>query len=289
MVKKKLNIKPEFHSPEELLAGAESLLLSSDPQVMRAVVLESITALEAFVEKTIFKLLEKNIEPKLVALLKKKTKMDFDSRLGILAPIALDMAVDKNTELWKKYKDSKEIRNRVTHRGTRVNKKQAEFVLNTVKKWLSHLGMTAEVDLALIKLKKYIESKNTVILDQGEAENIISSYFSKQKIHTESQLRYDSDFKADIELSFDNYRVAIEVKLLREGYNSNVKIIADEIKKGHSIIEYSGFDRYAIVIFGRTNIPESLDCIKSFYNGKVSVIGIKVGRDIQSLEQIAEK
>ena len=87
----------DLHTPEELLAGAEALLMSTDQgltravdqQLMRPVVLEAITALEAFVHDRVFTRLREHMDPTLVDWLEKKTRTDFDSRLSILAPLAL--------------------------------------------------------------------------------------------------------------------------------------------------------------------------------------------------------
>lgn len=51
--------------------------------------LEAITALEAYVERTIFGLLEVTMDPQLVHWLAERTRMDFDARLGVLTPVAL--------------------------------------------------------------------------------------------------------------------------------------------------------------------------------------------------------
>jgi hypothetical protein len=59
--------------------------------------------------------------------------MDFDSRLGVLTPVALRQPVDKASDLWKRYLRSKKIRNEVTHSGRRVTYDDAVFVLATVR------------------------------------------------------------------------------------------------------------------------------------------------------------
>ncbi len=73
----------DLHTPEELLDNAETLLASSNPKMMRAVVLEAITALEAYVQSVVFSALGTKLDSLLVQWLEDKTKMDFDSRLSV--------------------------------------------------------------------------------------------------------------------------------------------------------------------------------------------------------------
>lgn len=50
-----------LHTPEELLDGAEILFNSENPKMMRAAVLEAITAFEAYIPAIVFSTLnEKN-------------------------------------------------------------------------------------------------------------------------------------------------------------------------------------------------------------------------------------
>lgn len=111
-----------FHSPSDLLSGAESLLATNDPHFNRAAVLEAVSALEAYVGTVIFDALENNFDASLVNLLKAKTKMDFDSRMSILVPLATGQTVDKSGQLWQDYKECKKIRNNVTHLGSHVTR-----------------------------------------------------------------------------------------------------------------------------------------------------------------------
>lgn len=84
----------DLHSPEELLATAEALVALGDPQMYRAAVLEAITALESCVALTVFERLELLLDPLLVQWLRDHTRMDFDSRLSVLTPVATGRPVD---------------------------------------------------------------------------------------------------------------------------------------------------------------------------------------------------
>jgi len=171
----------ELYTPEELLVGAESFLSFSEPQMMRAAVLEAITALEAYVQDRIFAVLDEKLDSLLVKWLKHKTQMDFDSRLSVLTPVALNQSVDKKSRLWNDYKRAKDIRDNVTHSGSKVSPEDARFVVKTVYDWLAFLGGTAEVELSLMSFKKYIESAKIRIEREEEAINLVQQYFSLAK------------------------------------------------------------------------------------------------------------
>ena len=86
--------KASLHTPEELLDNAETLFLSNNPKMMRAAILEAITALEAYVQSTIFPALNEKLDPVLVKWLEDKTRMDFDSRLSVLTPVVTEHEID---------------------------------------------------------------------------------------------------------------------------------------------------------------------------------------------------
>ena len=141
-----MNPKPspiaDLHTPDEILENAEALLNSNNPKMFRGAILEAITALEAYVQKTVFASLENKLDPLLVKWLQEKTMMDFDTRLSLFTPIATGVFIDKQSDLWKDYKNAKDIRNKVTHSGKKVSKDDAQFVINTVYRWLASLGKT---------------------------------------------------------------------------------------------------------------------------------------------------
>ena len=87
-----MNPKPspiaDLHTPDEILENAEALLNSNNPKMFRGAILEAITALEAYVQKTVFASLENKLDPLLVKWLQEKTMMDFDTRLSLFTPIA---------------------------------------------------------------------------------------------------------------------------------------------------------------------------------------------------------
>jgi hypothetical protein len=158
----------DLHTPEELLDNAETLFAYNNPKMMRAAILEAITALESYVQAVVFSSLSEKLDPLLVQWLEDKTKMDFDSRLSVLTPVAVGQSIDKQSTLWTEYKRAKEIRNKVTHSGRKVSSTDARFVIDTVYKWLAYLGSTVELELALIRFKQYIEENSIKITARSD-------------------------------------------------------------------------------------------------------------------------
>ena len=170
--------RADLHSPEELLEGAETLFEQHSPHMIRAAVLEAITALERYVHATVFSSLKGKLDPLLVEWLEEKTRLDFDSRLSVLAPVAIEQAVDKKERLWQQYKRAREIRNRVVHSGIKVSETEARFVIDTVYDWLAYLGSTLELELSLLRLKEYVEQKQIPVDTYVSALALIEGYFS---------------------------------------------------------------------------------------------------------------
>lgn len=131
-------------TPAELLETAERLFSAEDQNMYRAAILEAITALEANVRDKAFPALQLKVGNDLTKWLEEKTRMDFETRLGLFIPLATGLKVNKKDKLWNDYKKSKEIRNKVTHSGTRVTRKQARFVIDTVYEWIEYLNQAQE-------------------------------------------------------------------------------------------------------------------------------------------------
>lgn len=279
----KKEIVAQLHTPEELLAGAESLLAKDDSHFNRAAVLEAITALEAYVESMVFQLLESSIDPLLVRWLKEKTRMDFDTRLGVLTPVATARPVTKDSELWQRYKRAKEIRNKVTHSGRRVSWDEAKEVVQTVYDWMAHLGSTAELDLALLGLKKYIErgALGTNIRSPQEYEEIVAKYFIATKA---AEARLNAPLgdgrgaisEADLILSFGKHRVVVEVRFLRKA-----NIMRTQIDRAFEFVKKAlvmhGFSGAAIVFFCADEGYQAYPLIERRAEGKISAVAISIG------------
>jgi len=167
------------HTPDELLAGARRLMETADPVVLRAAVLESITALEAFVHQRVFAGIREGLDPLLVTWLEEKTRKDFDSRLKVLTPIATGLPINQQAQLWSRYKRAKSLRNAVTLSGRNVSPTKAHEVLQTVHGWLAFLACSAEVDAALAVFKREVEAGKVTVTDECSASQAIAHYFSR--------------------------------------------------------------------------------------------------------------
>lgn len=202
-----------LHTPDELLAGAEAMLASADSQFARAAVLEANVALESYIHATVFDLLKEKLNPLFVKWLEQKTRYDIEARLKHITPMALEMEIDTQSKLWNRYERAKDIRNKVAHTGRRITRDEAREVLETVREWLAYLGSTAEVDLSLLGLKRYVESSGVVITKESEAVDLVRRFYEKTRpaVNVQQQVRFGNK-SADMMLDFDKYSVLIETK-----------------------------------------------------------------------------
>ena len=208
----------KLHTPQELLKNAEKLLYSGDPNYMRSAVLESMATLEAYIQQTVFELLDKKMDPLFVSWLKDKTKMDMDSRINPITKLATGVDINKSSNLWREYKEAKDIRNKVAHHGRAVTNEEATKVYETVKKWLAYIGANIAVDLSLLELKQYIEKMfdNHGIVRPNErlVSNTVVNFYSSSSTFTKdiTNTLFFDNFRPDLSLKFDYYKVLFEIK-----------------------------------------------------------------------------
>lgn len=269
--------KPNLHTPEELLAGAEYLLASSDEQLMRAAVLEALAALEWYVHETIFPLLDQKLTKSFTKWLENKTKMNFEDRLLQLVPLATDIKVNTTSPLWARFQASKRVRNSVAHSGQKITRAEARETVSMVKDWLAFLGSTAEVDLSLLGLKKYLEN-NVSIADEQEAIRIVQRYYEKTIPNVDiEQEKLLEEYKADVVLSFDTYNTLIEVKLSRI---SMIKMSVEQVSRmaaTANTIPGRNIYRPVVIFFTEDPVPEQYKTIQKSSHG-VSLVVIRVKR-----------
>jgi hypothetical protein len=91
--------KSDLHTPSELLVAAHKLFDAGDVHLLRPAVLEAMTCLESYVQAVVFKALSNKLDPLLVKWLEDKTRMDFDTRLHLLTPIATGHPITKEGSL----------------------------------------------------------------------------------------------------------------------------------------------------------------------------------------------
>lgn len=185
-------------TPAELLETAERLFAVGDANMYRAAILEAITALEANVRDKAFPSLQAKVGDDLTKWLQEKTRMDFDTRLGLFIPIATGLKVDKRDRIWSDYKKAREIRNRVTHSGRRVTRTQARFVIDTVYEWVEYLNQAQETQQhydgqdksSLEKLGRFIQASARLerLIYSAIQKNISSQEQSKKRMYRVEEL-----------------------------------------------------------------------------------------------------
>jgi|GEM_PF-1846663 len=140
-----MRTREERFTPAELLETAEELFKMGNSKMYRASILEAISALESYVANEIMGKLEEHVGKELAIWLNEKTRLDFDSRLGVLTSFVTGVEIDKKGRLWADYKTSKEIRNKVTHSGRKVNEKQSRFIIDITYEWIEFLNQAQEI------------------------------------------------------------------------------------------------------------------------------------------------
>ena len=255
-----------LHTPEELLGNAEALFAADNPKMLRASVLEAITALEAYVQETVFTALEGKLDSLLVTWLQDKTKMDFDSRLWVFAPIAMGRPVDKASALWSDYKKAKDIRNKITHSGIVVAQSDARFVIDTVYNWLAYLGTTVELGLSLLKLKEYVEANRIPVPNSSVGARLIKDYFGRTgAMDYQAQTLISGPeypVRPDIVLTLGRLTTLIEAKLSEpRQLKSTVEKAKQQLAK---YLQVSDFTQGANVIFHEGKVPEKFQTVQRY-------------------------
>lgn len=264
----------DLHTPDELLAGARQLLGLSGSVAFRAVVLESITALEAFVQQRVFAALSDKLDPLLVEWLENKTRMDFDSRLSVLTPVATGLPVSEQADLWTRYKVAKRLRNMVTHSGRKVSQAEAEETLKTVHDWLAYLASSAEMDTALAAFKSLVESGSIVVRDGASATSAIVKFFSET---TPAKAALERNIgigrRADVILRFGERLVVVEAKFLRTG---GADLVSQGLQQLEAMIALTQASRGVLVLFTQCALAVDERDVAKLKKGMASVVQIRV-------------
>ncbi len=235
----------ELLSPTDLLKNAKSLLLSGRDNYLRPAVLEAISCLESYVQTYVFQELEHKIDPLLLKWIQDKTRNDFDSRLSIIIPIATGLRVDKQSELWNRYKRAKQIRNRVTHVGKRVSLEEAKFVVDTVEAWLTYLASTITLQLQLESLREDVEKGKVDVSDKNTALDILRGYLSP--LGDFLQVESASKSMVDAIFSVGQYRIAVSTVFVTlrslkalKNVRANSSRLLEEFSHGVSLLFNKG-------------------------------------------------
>lgn len=140
-----MSTKDEKFTPAELLETAEELFKMGNSKMYRAAILEAITALESYIATEIIEKLETIVGKEFSKWLEEKTRFDFDARLGVLTSYITGVEINKEGKLWGDYKNSKEIRNKVTHSGKKVTREQSRFIIDVTYEWIDFLNQAQEI------------------------------------------------------------------------------------------------------------------------------------------------
>jgi hypothetical protein len=273
----------DLHTPEELLDNAETLFASHNPKLMRAAILEAITALESYVQEKVFAGLETKIDAQLAKWLEEKTRMDFDTRLAILTPVAIGIQVDKQSSLWNSYKTAKEIRNTITHSGKKVSETDARFVIDTVYEWLAYLGGTLSLELALSEFKRYVEANVVGIQSEAQATALVRDYFmnspaAKSAASLLTLLDDDPRVKTDVAIKLGEYHVFVETKFGQFSINHIDQAVEQTQAITYALRNKGVFFQNAIIYFTWNRIPDSFNAIQIRNKGQTYLAVIKVQR-----------
>lgn len=271
-----------FHSPEELLQTAREILAAGNPKMYRGAILESLAALEAFVQRTVFPALEARFTKDFSEWLKDKTKMDFDSRLSVLAPIATGVAMEKKSPLWSIYKQTRELRKGVVHNSQKVTKKEVEAVLKNTSDWMAYLGRTIELQTALFDLKLWVESQPTlVILTPLDAEQIVAQFFTRSKaanatlnkVFTIDGRRYE----ADAILEFGSRQVLVESKFIK--HRKHFQQALDNAIRVVTHLRYVSKIRQAcVIVFAAWKEDDVPEIVEKHQGGDIYSVVIRVNK-----------
>lgn len=272
----------DLHTPEELLENAESFINQKTPQSYRAAILEAVVALEAYVEAVVFPALKLSYSEKYVEWLEKKTAMDFDGRLEYLVPLAtgraIDITISPLNAYWNEYKDIRSLRHKIVHKGKKATESDARKAIDVVYKWLSYLGSSIELEVALSQLKKSLESKNQQIAHEADAIKLVDEFFSKSKASTNHLEMIKSDgitnYGIDLLLKFGLHHVTIETKFARQ--KSLPELVNSSIKQVTRLSRLAGSPESAVIIFHRDLVSSDYDKVLKSPDGDVLVVVIKI-------------
>jgi hypothetical protein len=271
----------DLHTPDELLANATAMYTSGDPKLFRGAILESIAALESFVHQTVFSSLRGKLDSELVTWLEDKTRMDFDSRLSVLAPVATGLPIDKTSKLWDGYKKAKDIRNKVVHSGRKVTPTDVTSVMEIVREWLSYLSSTVELETALLHLKRWVEQRTGVtIQNEAQATQLVIQFFQQSKTASaivQAEITSDRHRRwADVILDFGPRKVLVETKFVRDSRTVR-NVIQDAVNQVDQLRKAAKIQQACVFIFMKRTAAHMPEKVERHYGGEIFSVAIQVG------------
>jgi len=241
-----MSINDDHLTAAELLQTAEKLFSFGEANMYRASVLEAITALEASVKAIAFPALESRVGKELATWLEDKTRMDFDTRLSILIPVATGLKVNKQDRLWSDYKKAKETRNKVTHAGTKVTRNQARFVIDTVYEWIEYLKQAQESkEQRSEPTRTPVELLGRLIQASARLERVIYSAIKKNNPREELLRQRVYPIEELYRLNLVDQQIFQELRVLRDlrnkavhtPNNEDLAISEQQVKRLNQIVD----------------------------------------------------
>lgn len=227
--------------------------------------MEAQTALEVFIHKTIFSLLEYKVGKELKDFIKEKSKFDFNSYFETIIPYTTNIPIDRTSELWRHMKNVKGLRNKIVHEGISVSEKEAK------EAYKSTYNLLAFLSIAKVKQELYAYSenvKNEIIDSESAAElsfknNIINSTDNDVQ-DLDVTKRFSDRRKVDLVLKFGKRKIVIEFKYLITLDYDLINTFINEMRELYTRYK-TQYQMDLLVLLLYINLNEKLVLIKNIF------------------------
>jgi hypothetical protein len=277
----KVSLRPsELLRPEDLLRNAKYLLDLRQQETIRSVILESMTALEVYIHNKVFQVLDLECDKIFVKWLKEKTNLNFDDRLGYVTPLALDEDIEafRQSDLWRRYKIARELRNAVTHKGIEVSFEEANKVYQTVYDWLAYLESSIGLELSLNEFKLKILDSRRFSID-NYLQHLTTFFFSSKagfNLRTFNEVSYPTELTFEWGLKFGQIVVSLGTITAEGTINDFNRLVETVIEETRIKLDSPNIDKAAIILFYNGEIPESYEFVRHFEERRIYFIALRV-------------
>lgn len=206
--------------------------------------------------------------------------MNFDDRLGYITPFALNEDISKfrESDLWRRYKNARELRNDVTHKGIEVSFEKAEEVYKTMYDWLACLESSVGLELSLYGFRQIIEGSEITSLN--DYFTLLDEFYRKSKagfnLKSLTQIKYSIETAFEWGLKFGQIVVSLDTKFSSGTIDKFNFLVETLIGQTRVKLNNPNIDKAAIIIFHKGELPESFKVVRNFEDGKIYIIAIKV-------------
>jgi len=138
------------------------------------------------------------------------------------------------------------------------------------------LGSTAEVDLALLGFKKYVERHHPKIESELDATTVVGRYFEKTRAASKvTESHGNLHARVDTVLRFGRHTVLVEHKFVSQPIDAN-EIEQRVVEQAAALVGELGLARAAVVLLSRGELPAVLDTVQSLQGDRISWIGVRL-------------